>query len=140
MKYFCKLNVVSIIYALMVFAPLELIFNIYRITSLTNWGIGMVNFMICVTLIIEVIGGTILIFFLTKKWLDGRKTKFWTVILWVPYFILFIYVFASLFPMTDGGDSPNPVIGLLALVGLIAYPFYILILNFVSMTNEDNRV
>lgn len=140
MKYLCKLNVVSIIYALMVFVPLELIFNIYRITRLTNWGIGMVNFMICVTLVIEVIGGTILIFFLTKEWLDGRKAKFWTVILWVPYFILFIYVFASLFPMTDGGDSPNPVTGLLALVVLIAYPFYILILNFVSMTNEDNRM
>lgn len=36
MEYFCKLNVVSIIYALMVFVPLELIFNIYRITRLTN--------------------------------------------------------------------------------------------------------
>lgn len=140
MEYFCKLNVVSIIYALMLFVPLELIFNIYRITRLTNWEIGMVIIVICVTLIIEIIGGTILIYFLNKKWLDGRKAKFWTVILWIPYLILFIYVFALLFPMTYGGDSPNPVTGILALVGLIAYPFYILILNFVSMTNEDNRM
>ncbi len=140
MKYFCKLNVVSIIYALMVFVPLELIFNVYRITRITNWNISTVIIVTCVTLIIVIIGVTIILHFLTKKWLDGRKAKFWTVILWVPYFVLFIYVFASLFPMTYGGDSPNPVTGLLALVVLIAYPFYILILNFVSMTNEDNSM
>lgn len=36
MKYFLKLNVVGILYALTVFVPLELMLNVYRISRLTN--------------------------------------------------------------------------------------------------------
>lgn len=115
MKYFLKLNAVSILYALMVFIPIELMANVYRITRLTNWEIGTVNILTGLTLIIGIIGGTILIHFLTKKWLEWRKANFWTVILWIPYFVLFIYLFAFLFPITDGGDAPNSVTGLLAI-------------------------
>lgn len=136
MKYLLKLNVVSILYALMIFFPLELMLNVYRISRLTNWEIGTVNILTGVTLIVEIIGGTILLFLLSKKWLNGRKGNFWSLIIWLPYFILFIYVFASLFPITYGGDTPNPVTGLIAIVGLIVYPFYILILNFVVMTTN----
>ena len=131
MKYILKLNVISILYALMVFVPLELMLNVYRISRITNWEIGTVNILIGVTLMVEMIGGTILLVFLTKKWLGERKANFWTLILWAPYFVLFIYIFASLTPITYGGDDPNPVTGLLAMGGLIFYPFYILILNFV---------
>lgn len=137
MKYFFKLNVVSILYAVMVLVPLELMINVYRISRLTNWKIGTVNIVTGVTIIVEIVAGTILLLFLTKKWLDGRKDNFWTVILWLPYFVLFVYVFSHLFPITYGGDAPNPVTGLLAIGGLIVYPFYILILNFVGMTSDD---
>ncbi|MFF2753050.1 hypothetical protein ACFVR1_04730 [Psychrobacillus sp. NPDC058041] len=140
MKYFLKINVVSILYALMVFVPLELMLNVYRISRLTNWEIGTVNILTGITLIFEIIGGTILILFLTKKWLAGRKANFWTIILWVPYFVLYIYVFASLFPITNGGDYPNSVTGLFAIGGLIVYPFYILVLNFVGITSDDKTI
>ena len=136
MSYFLKLNVVSILYALMVFVPLELMVNVYRISRLTTWEIDTVNILTGITLIFEIIGCTILILFLTKKWLDERKANLWTVILWVPYFVLFIYVFTSLFPITNVGDTPNPVTGLLVIAGLIVYPFYILILNF-SITSDN---
>ncbi|WP_087975131.1 hypothetical protein [Oceanobacillus rekensis] len=139
MKYFFKLNVVSIIYAFMVFVPIELMVNVYRISRLTNWTINTVNILTSVTIIVEIIAGTILLYFLIRKWLDGRKANFWTVILWVPYFVLLVYVFASLFPVTYGGDYPNPVTGLLAIGGLAVYPFYILILNFVGMASDDQR-
>lgn len=140
MRDFLKLNVASILYALMLFVPLELMLNVYRIGRLTNWGISTVNILTGITLIIEIIGGTILILFLTKKWLDGRKANFFTVILWIPYFVLLIYLIASLFPITNGGDTPNSVTGLLAIGGLIVYPFYILILNFVCITNDDKTI
>ena len=136
MSYFLKLNVVSILYALMVFVPLELMVNVYRISRLTTWEIGTINILTGITFIFDIIGGTILILFLTKKWLDGRKSNLWTVILWVPYFVLFIYVFTSLFPINNVGDTPNPVTGLLVIAGLIVYPFYILILNF-SITSDN---
>ena len=141
MKYFMKLNVISILYAIMVFIPIELMVNVYRISRLTKWEIDTVKNLTGITLIVEIIGGTILILFLTKKWLEGRKSKFWTVILWVPYWILFIIVFAFLFPITNAGDKPNPATGLLVIGGLIIYPLYTLTLNFiVDMTSNDETV
>ena len=124
----------------MIFVSLELMLNVYRISRLTNWEIGTVNILVGVTLIMVVAGGTALLYFLTKTWLNQRKARFWPVILWLPYFVLFIYVFASLFPMTHGGDTPNSVTGLLAIGGLIVYTFYILIINSVSVTSDDKQI
>lgn len=135
-----KLNVISILYAIMVFVPIELMVNVYRISRLTNWDISTVNIFTVATLIVEMIGGTALLVFLTKKWLGGRKANFYTAILWIPYFVLFIYVFASLFPITYGGDDPNPVTGLIVIAGLIIYPFYILILSSFGMESDDKTV
>ena len=56
------------------------------------------------------------------------------------FFVLLIYIFASLFPITNGGDEPNPVTGLIAIGGLIVYPFYILILNFFGMPSDDKTI
>ena len=141
MKNFMKLNVISILYAIMVFIPIELMVNVYRISRLTKWEIETVKNLTGITLIVQIIGGTILIFFLTKKWLEGRNSKFWTAILWVPYWILFIIVFAILFPITYEGDQANPATGLLVIGGLIIYPLYTLTLNFiVDMTSNDETV
>ncbi|MYL35638.1 hypothetical protein GLW05_18845 [Pontibacillus yanchengensis] len=140
MKYFLKLNTISILYALMVFIPVQLMVNVYRISRLTSWEIGTINIITGVIFLIEVVVGTIMLYFLTKKWLNGRKANFWTIILWLPYFVLFIYIFASLFPITNGGDDPNPASGLLIIGGLIVYPFYILILNFFSMTSDEKTI
>src|SRR5690625_391709 len=125
MKYFLKLNAISILYGLIIFVPLELVLNIYRMSRLINWEIDTVITWVSVVIIIEVVAGTIILLILTKRWLDNRKASFWTTILWTPYFVLFVYLFASLFPITYGGDWPNPVIGLLAIGGLIVYPAYI---------------
>lgn len=140
MKYFIKLNVVSILYALMILVPIELMVNVYRISRLTGWNIGTVNTLSGVTIVVGFIFGTILLFFLTKKWLNGRKANFWTVMLWVPYFILFVYIVASLFPTTFGGDAPNPVTGFLAIGTLISYPIYILIINSIGFTSDDKTI
>jgi hypothetical protein len=140
MKYFIKLNVVSILYALMIFVPIQLIGNIYRISRVTGWNIGFVNILSCVTIAAGLISGTILLILLTKKWLSVHKANFWTVILWVPYFVLLVNIIASLFPITYEGDSPNPVAGFLALGALIAFPIYILIINFIGFTSEEKRI
>ncbi|SFC63632.1 hypothetical protein SAMN05443252_1057 [Bacillus sp. OV322] len=137
MKYYFKLNIVSMIYALLAFIPIELIVNVYRIGRLTSWGINEVNCSVFVMLLIEIIAGTISLYSLTKKWLGSRLANLWTSILWIPYFILFIYVFGSLFPITYGGDSPNPASGLLIIGGLAVYPFYILVLNITSRTSNE---
>jgi hypothetical protein len=140
MKYLLRLNTISILYALMVFIPVQIMVNVYRISRLTSWEIGTLNILTGVILLIEVVVGSIMLYFLTKKWLNGRKANLWTIILWIPYFVLFIYIFASLFPITNGGDDPNPASGLLIIGGLLVYPFYILILNFFSMTSNEKTI
>lgn len=137
MNYFFKLNAVSILYALMFFVPAELMVNVYRISRLTGWEIGTVNTLTGVFLFIDITAGSVLLYFLAKIWLHGRKANFWNAILWVPYFFLFTYIFASLFPITYGGDDPNPASGLLLIGGFICYPFYILLLTFFGVAAED---
>lgn len=139
MKFFLKVHAVSILYALILFIPLELMLNAYRISRLTTWNVGNVNILIGCTAIVALLSGTTLIFFLTKKWMGFRKAQFWTVILWAPYFVLFIYLFASLFPMIYGGDVPNPGTGLLIIGALIVYPIYILIINFLGYIRDDKE-
>ncbi|KAB8126025.1 hypothetical protein F9U64_21035 [Gracilibacillus oryzae] len=134
--YFLKLNVVSMVYAFLIFVPIELMANVYRISRLTNWQIDTVHIVTLLVILIEVIAGTMILFYLSKKWLDGRKANFWTAILWLPYFLLMMYVFASLFPITNGGDVPNPVTGLFIIGGLIVYPVYIVIINIIGVKKD----
>ncbi|TRZ38423.1 hypothetical protein CEQ21_23825 [Niallia circulans] len=132
MKSFIKLNAVACVYAFSIVIPLELMANVYRISRLTNWDIQKVNLFTEATLMLDIIGGTILLFFLTRKWFNGSNVKYWTTILWVPYLVLFIYIIASLFPITYAGDVQNSKTGFFVIGGLIVYPFYILVLNFVE--------
>lgn len=143
MKYFLKLNVVSIIYALMFWVPAEIMVNFYRIDRLAGWEPGkpsIATILFFITVTVEIIGGSFLLIYLSNKWLAGRMANFWTVILWLPYFVLFYIGFAYLFPITYGGDKPNPATGLILLGGLIAYPFYILVLNSIGLEKKEETV
>lgn len=140
MKYFLKLNVVSILYALMAVIPIELMFNVLRISRLTGSDFDTVAKYFGLTIIVVFILGTIIIYSLTKNWLRSRKANFWTLLLWFPYFILLIYLVASFFPVTYGGDDPGPGAGLIALGGLMVFPIYILIINLVSYLSDDEKV
>lgn len=133
MKFFLKLNLMSILCGLFLFIPIELMMNVYRIDRLTGWGIGTVNTVIGVSFIVIFVFFTILLVYLTNRWMDGRKAAYWTTVLWLPYFIFFIYVFARLFPITYGGDDPNPVTGLLSLGAMMVYPIFILIILFIGL-------
>ncbi|MCR8849351.1 hypothetical protein NQ095_13095 [Rossellomorea sp. SC111] len=139
MNYFVKINVVSIIYALMILVPVELMVNVYRLTRLTGWEMESVmdgsGFMIVAVLLI----GSVFLYFLTGKWMEGRKACYWTAVIWFPYFMLFTNLIATFFPTTYRGDAPNPATGLVMIGALVAYPFYVLVLNFLSLDTEDHQ-
>ncbi|TCZ79497.1 hypothetical protein E0485_05570 [Paenibacillus albiflavus] len=137
MKQIIRLNVVSILYALFIFVPIELMVNVYRISRLTGWDINTVNKLSVITFFVNIILGTIIIYLLTAKWLGRRRLNYITTILWVPYFILFVYIFVSLFPITNGGDDPNPVTGLIVIGRFFLYPIYILLINLISSIKDD---
>ncbi|WP_052737690.1 hypothetical protein [Bacillus sp. SA1-12] len=67
----------------------------------------------------------------------ARKANYWTAILWVPYFVLFIYLIAYQFPITYEGDSLTPVTVLLVIGALIGFPLYILVINFFGFVSDD---
>lgn len=140
MKYFLKLNTVSMLFALIAVIPLEMMLNVYRITRLTGLEIRIVNILTCITLVVTLLGGTLFLYRLTQNWLGDRKLNYLSAILWFPYFILFLFTFASLFPITYAGDDPNPLTGILMIFGIMIYPFYILILNNLVMMSDKDSV
>lgn len=83
------------------------------------------------------IGSTILVYFLTTEWLEKRKVSFVTAVLWLLNFVLFVLIFALLFPITYGGNKPSPAIGLLAIGGALGYPFYILALSLIAKKKKE---
>jgi len=61
------------------------------------------------------IAGSVILYKLTAKWLARRRLVYVTTILWLPYSIIFTFLFASIFPITNQGDSPAPVQGFILL-------------------------
>ena len=122
----------SALYAFMLFISIELQVNVYRIYRVTGWEGATVNSIIAAIHMVGFIATIFLFYFLIRKWFEGRKAGYWSVIFWLPYVVLFVFIFAMLFPMTHGGDRPAPVSGLVIMGQLIAYPFYLLVMTWVG--------
>ena len=140
MKYFLKLNVVSMLYGLMFFISLEMQVNYYRIMRLTGWE-GQYFDMIA--LLVHGVGFvvlTIVLYKLTFKWIAHRRLVYWTTILWLPYTALFIFIFVSVYPITYQGDMPAPAQGLILFAMLLCYPFYIGTLNMIGYLSKSEAV
>ncbi|WP_160495863.1 hypothetical protein [Paenibacillus dendrobii] len=127
---FLKLNYISALYAFVLFAQSELMVNVYRLQRLT--GLRDINTWVGLAMLFIFISSTILLYILTKRQLHNRKMKYFTSILWAPYFYLFVYVFASLFPITDPQEEPLGGVGLIIIGMAILFPIYIAIMNYIS--------
>ncbi|MCC5803632.1 hypothetical protein [Rossellomorea vietnamensis] len=139
MNYFIKINVVSLLYALMILVPVELMVNGHRLTRLTGWEMEMVMNVSGFLIVAILLMGTVFLYFLTGKWMEGRRASYWTAVLWFPYFLLFTYIIATFFPTTYGGDAPNPAAGLVMIGALVTFPFYVLVMNFLSLGTDDHK-
>ncbi|WP_145997060.1 hypothetical protein [Halobacillus sp. Marseille-P3879] len=82
-----------------------------------------------VTFIFGCIAFTILFHRLIRRLMENRKASFWSVLLWVPYFLLFVFTFVSLFPITNPSDEPAAATGLIIIFMVCFYPFYLLVLQ-----------
>lgn len=131
-KYFMKLNVISILYALLLFILIEFQVNIYRMIRITGWDGDQVNTAVTIlswVFFLFTTGGYI---WLTAKWLGPRKLNLLVMLLWLPYFYLMITVFARLFPITNPGETPLPAIGLIFLAMIFLYPLYIGLITWIG--------
>jgi predicted AlkP superfamily pyrophosphatase or phosphodiesterase len=135
MKYFIKLNSLSVLYAFMLFVVIELLVDIYRISRISGLELDKVNNLELIFIFVLFIFCSIGFVWMTKKYLNGKKSKYFTTILWYPYLILFINLFAAWFPITEAADKPVPVTGLIIIGAMIIYPFYIVMINIIASIN-----
>lgn len=133
MNYFIQLNVMGILYALALFVAIELILNVYRISRLTGLELGSVTNMVTILVFVGFVGATLLFILMTKRWMKARKSSYWSAVLWAPYLVFFVYIFASLFPIVSPGEVPSPGVGLVLVGALFVYPFYVILVNFIGL-------
>ncbi len=133
MKFFIKVNFVSLLYALLFFVEFELVINVYRISILTHLELGTVNNIIISIGILFFITFTISILILIRKWMGNRKSIFWSVLLWVPYLAVFICVFSYLLPFKNPENAPSSAAGLIIIGMIIVYPVYIAMVNLFGL-------
>jgi len=138
MKYFAKLNIFSALYALAFLIQIEPMLNFYRISRVTNWSGNTIQLIILLFNLVIFVIATILFFLFSRKYLNTGKLRYLMTLLWVPYIAIFIHIFNSLFPMTDPGDGPAPVLGLILIAISCIYPLYIAFINVISSETEDN--
>ncbi|MCS0825344.1 hypothetical protein NX029_15575 [Cytobacillus firmus] len=134
--FFLKVNIESMLYALMIAIPIQLMLNVCRISRLTEWTIDTVNIVSSVIIISGFILCSVFLINLTKRWLSETKAWYCNVILWLPYVVLFLYMTTSLFPITYQGDVPNTASGLMAIGALAVFPFYILLISLVKKNEQ----
>ncbi|WP_144555041.1 hypothetical protein [Bacillus sp. X1(2014)] len=128
MKFFIKLNIISALYGIALFIAIELIINVSHISMLTGWKWDNVYIVIAAINVIGLLLSTILFIYLTKKWNISRKYSYLSLLLWVPYFILFFSFFPVVFPI-NVGVTLFPRFSLLIYGSVILYPVYILFIN-----------
>ncbi|WHY69488.1 hypothetical protein [Neobacillus sp. SuZ13] len=128
MKFFIKLNIISALYAIALFIAIELIINVSHISMLTGWEWDNVYIVIAAINVIGLLLSTILFIYLTKKWTISIKYSYLSLLLWLPYFILFFSFFPVVFPI-NVGVTLFPRFSLLIYGSVILYPVYILFIN-----------
>ncbi|BCB04215.1 hypothetical protein [Bacillus sp. KH172YL63] len=68
----------SLLCAIAVYVPIELIVNTNRLTGR--------EFPLELLILLDFIVATLLFYHLSKKWLDDKKSSYWPALLWLPYF------------------------------------------------------
>lgn len=133
MRYFIRLNALSAIFALLPFIISELLVNVYRINRITGIEIDEIHKFTSIVSYVSLIIIFVIFVPLVLLFLPSKITNFVTAIMWFPYYCLYVYFFASLFPATNPADDPNPVSGLIVIAILLLFPFLLAGVNGVSL-------
>ncbi|WP_336634793.1 hypothetical protein [Lysinibacillus fusiformis] len=134
MPFFLKLNMVSLLYGLIFFICMALQLHYYRLLRLTGWTADNLDLFLLLVQLVGLSVATIFLYKLAARWLGHRRWIYATMILWLPYTVIFTMAFTYLFPISDRGDMPVPMQGLILLVMLGGYPLYIAIISLGART------
>ncbi|MFJ7919652.1 hypothetical protein ACIQ6U_07820 [Lysinibacillus fusiformis] len=92
--------------------------NYYRLLRFTSWRADNLGLFLLIVQLVGLSVAMIFIYKLAATWLEHRRWIYATIILWLPYTVIFTMAFTYLFPISDRGDMPAPVQGLILLVML----------------------
>lgn len=132
MKVFVKLNIISALYALVLFIQLQPMANIYRFVRITDWSFSTIYMLVAIFNVIVFIISTIVFYFIMRKYLSQGNFRFLLTLLWIPFYAIITLIFYSFFPITVRGEEPAPVLGLVFIGIFLIYPFYIAFINAIS--------
>lgn len=134
MRYFLKLNALSAIFAVLPFIMSELLVNVYRINRITGVEIVVIN-KVSTIIGLVCLSFSIVTFALMikKRFLPSIKANLFSSITWVPYYWLYVRMFAYQFPMNNPADDANPASGLIIIAGLLLYPFILAGMNAIAL-------
>ncbi|WNB90748.1 hypothetical protein [Bacillus sp. NEB1478] len=121
MKCFFNLNVLSAVFGFIFFCTIELMLNTYRISNAAGLNIDQYERFSPIIYITFFVLSTILLLIIEKYWIDFRKTNFWAVGLWIPYFLIFIVLFNNVLPFKDPAEVPGPGAGILLIFSIFFY-------------------
>lgn len=127
-----KLNILSAISGFLFFISIESGLNIYRIERLTGLGFATLKNIYFIFFILGFVFSTIILAVLNRKWKFGSMSRFLLSVLWFPYFYLFVHTYTALFPFTYPGDLPSAGTGFIVILGILLYPFYLILISLFS--------
>lgn len=132
MNIFWKINLYSLIAALPIFLTSEIMLNFYRSARIFNISLNTTSILglTAVPLIIAIFS---IVFY---KIVHPSAFYYIICILWLPYYLLLVYVFAQLFPIENRGEIPPPVTGLILIAKLLCYPILLGIIIRVKKSAE----
>ncbi len=129
MNRFWKINLIGILYAIIIFIPVELFLNVLRISRITGWAIQALEIGSIVLAVVLVCILSVFVYSLTRRWLSECTSSLWTVVLWIPYFVLFVFWIAKAFPADNPSDQSGPGGGIILMGLLLGYPLFVFMLN-----------
>lgn len=123
------LNVLSAVSGFLFFIAIETGLNLYRVQRLTGLGFAALKNIYFIFFILGSVFSTIILTVLNRKWKLGSMSRFLQAVLWFPYFYLFVRTYIALFPFTDPGDVPSAGTGFIVILGILLYPFYLILIS-----------
>ncbi|MBB3128525.1 hypothetical protein FHS19_003179 [Paenibacillus rhizosphaerae] len=140
MRYFLMINALSAIFALLPFIMSEMLVNVYRINRITGVEIAVIDRVNAVIgLLCFSFSIITFVFMIKKRFLPSKKTNLFSSIIWVPYYWLYISIFASQFPITNPADKANPASGFIIIAGLLLYPIILAGMNAIALLLKSHN-
>ncbi|MES9685811.1 hypothetical protein ABWK22_23480 [Gottfriedia acidiceleris] len=131
MKYFLKMNGVSVIYGFIALLFADSLVSFDHLQVLTGFNSDFLwNALIGVEIII-LSAMLYIIPLVSRKWLESRLCFLFSSVLWFPYFVLFSILVGILFPNKYLGND-NFAAGLIFFYYLFFYSVFILVTSFIG--------